>query len=421
MLQAYARLIYKQPDFARLWWAQVISLLGDWFDTIVLTVLVAQYSDHSPLALSGFLLTRLIPPLLISPYAGVLADRFNRQRLMIMSDLLRACVVLVMLTASDASRLWIIYLMTVFQFSLSAIFEASQSSIIPNLVPAEDLVTANTLSSVTWSVMLAVGAIVGGIVAEVLGTGAALSLDSASFVLSALFISRIRSYHPAGGAETTFKKPVSERTFADGLRFLAANPAVAMTLLIKLAQSIGNVDALMSIYATQIFVLGDGGKLSLGIFYATFGCGALLGPLVLNRFNDGSVRGMRRLVAVGFAWMTLGWLVFGGAQVMPVVAFAMLVRGMGGSANWTYSSVLIQKSVPDEYLGRMFALDMAGFRASSIVSIFLTGLFAEALGNGNVWRIVVTLGVVSLIPLMLWTMATMRSERQRMVPAVAGD
>ena len=93
----YIRLISSNHDFAKLWAAQLISLLGDWFSTIVISVLLITYTEgtgYQGIAVSGFLIARMLPPLLMRPLAGVLADRFDRKRLLIVSDLLRALVVL---------------------------------------------------------------------------------------------------------------------------------------------------------------------------------------------------------------------------------------------------------------------------------------------------------------------------------------
>ena len=169
-MNAYWRLLRNNPDFTRLWLAQVVSLLGDWFNTIVLAVLVEEYSGGSGLAVSLFLLARFVPPMLVGPWAGVLVDRFSRKRLLILSDLLRALVVLLLLLADGPHMLWLVYVLTALQFTLSAVFEPGRNALLPALLPKEGLVLANTLGSVTWSTMLAVGAIAGGIVASQLGT-----------------------------------------------------------------------------------------------------------------------------------------------------------------------------------------------------------------------------------------------------------
>jgi hypothetical protein len=185
--------------------------------------------------------------------------------------------------------------------------------------------------------------------------------------------------------------------------------------------SLGSVDAVLIIYGTVLFVLGENGTISMSILWSAFGVGAILGPILTNRINTGSVRVMRRLVIVGYVWVTLGWFLFGSAPTLLIAALALVVRAMGGSVNWTYSSVIIQKSVPDEYLGRMFALDMAGFHLAMSLSIFATGQVIDLIGDGNVRQVVTGLGFVSVIPLLLWSLAVWWLERRETVPALAGD
>jgi MFS family permease len=409
-MRSYSHLLRDNPDYARLWLAQVISLLGDWFDYITLSALVVAYSpDNKGLAISGLLLARAVPPMLISPFAGVLIDRFDRKRLLVWSNWLRAVVVLLLLLTTQGSQwLWLVYVLTIIQFSLSAVFEPGQSAIIPNLVASDDLVTANTLVSVTWSAMLAVGAVIGGFVGALFGASVALTIDAVTFVVAGLLVASIKTYK--------FKavqphQAHTDTSFREGLRFLRRNRRAAAALLVKFGTSLGNIDTLLTIYGTQLFVLGIGGQLSLGIMYSAFGVGAVAGPILLNRFNDGSVAAMRRLIILGFIWVVLGWIALGSASSLLIVCAALVLRAMGGSANWTYSTVIIQKLVPDGYLGRMFSIDMGLFYLATVLSTVTHGSLVDALGQENIRLIAFGTTVVSLIPLLIWVVLTRRLER----------
>lgn len=412
-MNAYWRLLRNNPDFTRLWLAQVVSLLGDWFNTIVLAVLVERYSGGSGLAVSLFLLARFIPPMLVGPWAGVLVDRLDRKRLLILSDVLRALVVLLLLLADRPQLLWLVYVLTALQFTLSAVFEPGRNAILPSLLPREGLVLANTLGSVTWSAMLAAGAIAGGIVAAQLGTQAALVIDSLTFLVSALLIMSIRTDTRAGisreqsaaGEETARKRGLRE-----GLRYLRRSPATLAVLLVKSGISLGSIDAIMIVYASQLFSMGEDSSTPLSIMYAAFGTGAIAGPLLLNRFNDGRVEVMRRLIRYGFLFMSLGWLLLSGAGTLPLVALALTLRAMGTSVCWTYSSVIIQKSVPDDFLGRMFSLDMASFQFVGAFSILLTGLLIDSFGVAQVRQVVLLMTTISVVPLVLWQLVVPRLE-----------
>jgi MFS family permease len=410
-------LLRHNPDFTRLWIAQVISLFGDWFSYVALAALVTQFSGGSGLAVSGLLIARFLPPFLVSPFAGVLVDRFNRQRLLIFSDAGRALIVLLMLlTVTGPERLWLIYLFTVLQFILSALFEPGRSAILPSVVKPDDLLSANTLGNVTWSAMLALGAVAGGVVATLFGAWAALVIDAASFGLSALFIALIR-YQPRAEANGIKRTAQAGGGLREGFRYVRQNPAVAAVLFIKAGLSIGSTDGLIVAYATSLFVLGENGTVSLGLLNSAFGLGAIIGPLLMNRFNDGSVRTMRRLVIVSYSCVTLGWLLLGAAPTLLIVCLALIVRAMGGSITWTYSSTIIQMSVPDQFLGRVFSLDWAGFYLMITISTFLTGLLKDVLvktyGGAGIHYLTLATGVISLIPLLLWASTVYWLERRQ--------
>jgi predicted MFS family arabinose efflux permease len=321
------------------------------------------------------------------------------------------------LLASSADRLWLIYLLTIFQFSFSAIFEPGRSAIMPSVVRRTDLVEANVLSSVTWSVMLAIGGALGGLVSTLFGAAAALIFDAATFLISALLITRIHVTRES--VEPRRQEGISLRDFMDGLRYAAAHPPTAATLLVKLGGNVGSFDPVVILYATALFAVGEGGSGSLGVLWSAFGIGAILGPLAVNRLNDGSVRMMRRLIIVGYGFISIGWFLFGGAPVLLVAALATIVKAMGSSIYWTYSSVILQKTVPDQYLGRLFSLDMAGFQFATVVSTLITGFAVEVLGAGAVRQIVFWSGAASLVPLTLWALAIPWIERQSAVESMS--
>lgn len=407
------QLLRRNPAYARLWGAQAISLIGDWFNTIVLSALVARYTDGSGLAISLLLLARFLPPLIVSPLAGVLLDRYDRRRLLIISDVVRIFVVLGFLLATGPERVWLIYLLTVLQFSFSSLFEPGRSALLPAVVKREDLVAANILGSVTWSIMLAVGGALGGLVSGLLGSNTALLFDAATFAVSALLIWSIRLprevTHPTKGKAHSTS---GLRDYIEGLRYARRNPETLLTLLVKAGGNVGNIDALLIVYATGLFVLGEDGSGSLGVLWSAFGIGAILGPILVERWNNGSVRSMRRIILAGYGFIAAGWFLLAGAPVLAIAALSMMVKAIGSSLYWTYSSAILQKTVDDAYLGRIFSLDMAGFQLFSVLSIIVTGAALEAYGDGSVRIIVVVTGILSLIPLVLWAAALRYLDRR---------
>lgn len=424
-LRTYINLLQDNPNFTRLWIAQIVSLLGDWFSTIVLAAMIADFTAGSRfegLAVSALFLSQFLPPLLASPVAGALVDRFDRKMLLVWSNLLRAVVVLGLLFVRDASTLWLLYLLRVVQFTLSAVFEPGQSALVPSLVPREDLTKANTLLSTTWSVMLAVGAVIGGIVGALLGTQAAILIDAVTFVLAGYLIYTLRvEAKPASAAPAQTTGTTQDGSFGEALQYLRRHPNKIPDLTIKFGGSIGNIDTILTFYATNLFILGERGELSIGILYASFGVGALVGPFLLNPFHRDRLNGLRRMVLIGFFAVSLGWLGLGAAPTLAIATAAIAFRAMGNSVNWVYSTTLIQKTVPDEYLGRVFAIDIGGFYLASVISLFVHGLLIDVFGSEHIRVIVYGTGAVSLLPLLWWCWVVYRQERTAAVSVAANS
>ncbi|MCB9459342.1 MAG: MFS transporter [Anaerolineaceae bacterium] len=421
-MRRYWRLLSRNSEFTKLWFSQVISLTGDWFSTVVLSTLVAAYTEGSGLAVSLYLMARFLPPLLVSPFAGVLVDRFNRKHLLIWSNLLRALIVPLFLLVTGPEHLWIIYAVTVAQFALSSIFEPGQSAIIPALTHPDDLVEANTLVSVTWSVMLALGAVLGGLFAYIFGTQAALLADAVTFAVAGGLIMWVE-YHPEMGRKLQKemeiqKEEVEDTSFMEGLRYALRTPQILAALFVKFGGSVGNVDTLVTIVATQLFVLGTNGEVSLSLLYSAFGLGAFIGPILTNTINDGSVRQMRRLIIIGFAAMVASWFLWGVSSIFFMVILAVFLRGIGGSINWTYSVVIIQKTAPDAKLGRMFALDFAGFQVMTVISTLIHGWLVDQVPIEHLNWIILGTGAVTVVPLMVWIWIVKQLETQEETPVI---
>ena len=149
----YVDLLRRNRNFRQLWLGQVVSQMGDWFDTIALYTIILNLTG-SGRDVGLLLVARFVPSFLCGSVSGVVADRFSRRTIMIVSDLLRAVVVLGFLFVRRADQLWIIYVLTVLQLSLSTFFEPAKTAAVPSIVSDRELVAANAISSVTWSIMV---------------------------------------------------------------------------------------------------------------------------------------------------------------------------------------------------------------------------------------------------------------------------
>lgn len=389
-------LIVRNPDFGRLYVAQLVSFAGDWFATVALLGLALEVTGSSAVA-SLVLVLQSGPFFLASPIAGMLADRFDRRRLMIGADLARIVVCLGFLLARDASSLWIALACVALLSVGAAVFEPTSSASLPNLVDAADLATANTLSSAAWGTMAAIGAAMGGVVAAALGRDAAFMVDAASFAVSAVLImgvrrsfSEKRADHLATGAPLGL---AGLRVAASETLDLArSSRTVAALLVTKTTFGAGmGVLALLAVFGQGVFGAGEVG---IGALFAARGLGALVGPFVARAFAGTDDRGIIRAISIAIGVFIVGYAALPLAPALAVAAVCVFIAHLGGGAQWMLSSWGLQRAVPDQVRGRVLSFDYAAVTLATTISTIVAG--GLAVTAGAVATLYVMIGVVAL-------------------------
>jgi MFS family permease len=376
-----------------------------------------------------------LPLFLFSPFAGVVADRYDRRHVMIVSDLLRALTVLGLLLVREAGDVWLLYLLTVTQFALSSLFVPARSAVLANVVKQEELVAANALDSLTWSTMLAFGAFLGGIVAAVFGVTQAFIMDGLTFVLSAVLISRIAVQIREKPAVTTTVSTAHGTAapepagpgggwldFLDGLRYLRGEPFILGLALVKAAGSLawGAINVVEVTFAEEIFPLQssgiaellpgiDSGTATLGLIYAVSGLGTGLGPLLLRRWLGDAPMRLRWAVSAGFGMLILGtfWLSVAGS--LASFAGATLIRTVGSGTIWVFSAAMLQMIVPDRVRGRVFAFEFAMLTLTQSVSTLWAGLIGQDTLGLDVRQIALSMSGVATVMAFLWLIFHLRN------------
>lgn len=406
-MKDYLSLLQRNSNFRALWFASLVTMLGDWFNTIGTIVLINRYTD-SGMAVAALFLARMVPPFLFGPVAGLVADRVNRKAIMIISDLLRVAIVLGFLLVDSAGEAWLVYLLTAAQFTISTFFQPASSALLPRLINnKQDLLLANTLGSVTWSAMLALGAALGGATTALFGVQIALIVDSITFAISALLIAFIR----VPGIGVAAAEPVSDGrlAIAEGIRFAWRQPDIGAITLVKAMGHIGSLDVVMTTLAATLFVYGKDGAWSLGIMMTAAGFGAVAGPLLMNLVTTESDGALRRAIGHGFAALAVGWLIVGLSPVFGGVLLGIVLRAMGGSVNWTYSSALLQMNVPDRLLGRVFALDEMLRTLIASLGIWLAGIMMDT-GGISIQSLASWYGWITMLIVIGWWWMLLRTE-----------
>jgi MFS family permease len=414
-MNEYVGLLQRNKDYRHLWLGSLVSQLGDWFNLIASAGLVANLTGTGT-AISFLFLARFLPLFLFSPLAGVLADRYERRTIMIASDLLRAGTVLCFLFIRDPGQVWLFYVLIFLQFALSAMFTPARTAVLANVVQPDDLVTANALDALTWSTMLAFGALLGGIVAAVFGITEAFIMDALSFCVSALLISRIAGPIYASGSAGSRGGWLD---FLDGLRYLKGQHFIFGISLVKAGGSLawGAINVLEITYAKTIFTLDikglpagleiDGGTATLGWIYFVTGLGTGLGPLLMRRWFGDTSRRLRWGISAGFGLLALGIFLLSIAPTLREYTLGTLIRTVGSGTIWVFSAALLQVIVPDRYRGRVFAFEFAALTLTQSISIFWAGYAMDTLGL-DVRQVTLSMCLVAVAVGLLWMLFHLR-------------
>ena len=396
--RASLSLLRRNGDFRKLYLASLISLGGDWFLLVALFGLALEFTE-SAVSVAALIVAQEIPFGVASLIGGVLADRFDRRRLMVVCDVARTVLCLGFLLVNDPSMMWLAYLLLAVISSFSAVFDPASSAALPNLVEPGELGPANALSGSLWGTMLAVGAALGGVVAAALGRDAAFLIDASSFAVSGMLIARIR--RPFSAERTEEPEANVIRATVETVRYARRDHRVLALVTVKAGFGIAaGVIALIAVFAHEEFGAGDAG---IGALMAGRGVGALIGPFLGRWLAGPQDRRLFGAIGVALAVFGLGYATLGVMPSLFAAAVAVGIAHLGGGAQWTLSSYGLQRLVPDRIRGRIFAFDFTLITLSLTVSALVTAWAADRFGARPT---VAVLGGVAVLWAGIWTWLT---------------
>jgi MFS family permease len=407
----YFVLLRRNSAFRRVYAAQLISFAGDWFAQVALLGMALELSG-SPVVASLVLVLQTGGYAFIAPFGGALADRIDRKKLMVASDLARVPICLGFLLARTPDTLWIalacVFLLSVF----SAFFEPASSAALPNLVDDEELATANVLLGSAWGVMLAVGAALGGLVAATLGRDAAFILDGASFALSAaLMIGVTRPFQLSRDRAADGTRDVGLiGSIRPVVRFAVHSRFVLSLLLTKTLFGVGTgVIVLLAVFGDQVF---QAGALGIGLLFAARGLGALLGPFIARSTVGVSDRGLLVGISLSIVGVVIAYGLFPLAPSILVAALLVLLAHLGSGAQWMLSTYGLQRHTPDAIRGRVFSFDYALVTLTIAISNIVAGILAQTVSpQFAIWTMVTLLAVAGAAWIWFSTPARRRASR----------
>jgi MFS family permease len=371
----------QNPEFRKLWAGQTVSLLGSQVTLLALPLTAALTLDASATEMGILVAAGTAPVLVVGPLAGVWADRSRRRPLLIGADLGRAALLgtvpaAALTTGLRIEHLWAVALLA---GAMTTLFDVAHASLLPSVVRREELVVGNSRLEVSRSGALIAGPAVAGLLVEWLTAPIAILVDAVSFLVSAMFIARIRAPERAPSKEA--RQGVWSE-IRDGLRLVLRSPALSAmaTSLCIFNLFSGMIGAVYVLFATRELGVSAAG---LGLIYAvgslSFPAGALAAGWVARRFGVGSA------IVWGAGISDAGFLLLPLATGSPAVATALLIAArlvatLAGPVTAINQLSLRQAITPDQSLGRVNATVMTIALAAVPFGALLGGVLGDLLG-----------------------------------------
>ncbi|MBA3947833.1 MAG: MFS transporter [Herpetosiphonaceae bacterium] len=375
----------RQRNFALIWVGGFVSLIGDRAMLTALPFYIYQQTG-STLDTAALFIAYYLPMALFGSIAGVFVDRWNRQRLMIVINLLQAVVLLPLLLVRSSAWFWLIYLVAFVESSAAMFFGPAERAIVPTLVGPEQLVPANALTGLNNNVARLVGPPIGGVLLALFGLGGVVLADSASFLVAGVLIARMSVTHKpsvtAGGDAEGSTDIVSAavqvwRDWREGLWLVRRDRLLIALFVVITVTSFGG-SMIDPLYAPFVGAILHGGPAALGWLSATGAIGGVLAGVVAGRW--GSKVQPWKLTAFGTVAVGLLMLATYNQRSLPLVMALNMLMFVPLVAAGVGTETLLQKGVRDAFRGRVFGAINTTIALVGLLSLGLAGIFGEIFG-----------------------------------------
>ena len=399
-MNSFSGPLSRNPRFLKLIIGQGISFVGDAVSMVALVVLVVNITHHAS-SVGGLLVARLLPTL-ASPLVGVLADRFDRRLILVGADLARAGLIVAVVFTRDLAVLYaLIFLMGVAR----TLFNPTIRAAFPSVVGSGDLTRANALISGTFSVSVMVGPALGGLLVAGGDVNVALLLDAATYVVSALLLSQIPLPRPDVDDEGGFI-----RELRAGFRYLAG-ARVPLGIVIGALLTILTINLTVPaevFLARQTFGAGSAGY---GLLVSLWGTGMILGSALIAALGDRLNLLLFYFVGIFAAALALAATGFSPTFVLALAA--LTVAGVSNGIDNVTTDTILQKRVPDAFLGRVFSVRFLSYSAGEALAYPVGGLVVDAIGPRSTYLFSgAATGAAGLLILLLIATAPLRSAEE---------
>jgi len=372
----------KHRSFALLWLGQTLSRVGDFVYEIALAWWVLEKTGSAE-TMGLVLVFSITPSLLFLLIGGVAVDRLPRIMLMLFSDIGRgvAALVVAALAFTNQMQVWHVFAASLFFGFVMAFFQPAYAAIVPQIVPKDDLPSANALTSISANLGRVVGPALGAAIVGWAGTSTAFAINGVSFLVSSVFLIPlmfVRIPRPARNVDSQVWQELRQ-----GITTVFASPWLWISILVF---SLVNVTLIGPYYVSMPFLVSDFMKADvnrLGLLYSIFPVGFVIGGVWLGRYNKIPRRGVLMYATLVLGALMLG--LYGFHLPLWVLIIAALINGIAlqfGGLAWTH---LLQEKVPNEQLGRVSSIDAMGSMSLMPVGMALAGWATATFGPALVF------------------------------------
>jgi MFS family permease len=401
-------LLVRNPEFALYSVGSGVSLIGMWMQRVAIGWLTWQLTK-SGLWLGLIAAADFFPVLIIGPFAGALADRWDRLRVVKTSQMvaLLQATVLCVLTVTGHIDEWLLLALATFQGCVVAFNQPARLALVPSLVPSADIASAVAINSVIFNLARFIGPILAGFAIVWSGIASAFAANALSYVVFLVALARIHGIPPmpAGARDRSFIADLRE-----GLRYTGRHPAIAALLILLIAQGVGGrpLNELLPGFADEIYRSGAGG---LSILVSAIGGGAIVGGLWLG--HRGGSSGLTMVALAGSLGSAAAAVIAIATDSLWIAVPAVAVFGFGLSSAGIAIQTLIQLAAAASMRGRVMGLYGLIFRGAPAIGALAAGLASAQFGLR--WPVV--FGALLVVAVCLWTWR----QRARIAAALARD
>ena len=365
---------FRHRDFRIFWTGSFFSSIGTQFTTVAMAWQIYELTN-SPFQIGLLGLARALPQIVLLLFAGLLADAVNRRKLMICTQTGLFCVsaTLALLTYSGIASPQLLYVATMLLALFSSLEQPSRQSLIPNLVPREDLAQALALQGTQRYVPMIAGPSLAGIVLAFFGPGACYTIDALSWIAMLLALLLLKTKISEGGGMRT----VSLRSLKEGIGFVWRHGIILPLMLLDFgATFFGNVRGLLPIYARDILFVGPTG---LGMLYAARAVGSVSAAAAMSL--RGPVRRSGLWVFIGVGIYGLATVLFAYSGMFWFSLLMLTLTGFGDTISSILRGTINQLQTPDALRGRMSSINGIFTMSGPQLGQFEIGIIAAWLGS----------------------------------------